>query len=61
MAKCEKCLHDKVCKNKENMLAFEKEIREKEKLLENKLFHVDIRCECYQDGKTSMYYPPGVR
>ena len=43
------------------MLAFEKEIREKEKLLENKLFHVDIRCECYQDGKTSMYYPPGVR
>ena len=45
MAKCEKCLHDKVCKNKENMLAFEKEIREKEKLLENKLFHVDIRCE----------------
>lgn len=43
--KCDNCQHKEICKYHENMKKFESEIREKERLLENKIFHVDIRCE----------------
>lgn len=45
--KCDNCQHKEVCKNHENMKKFESEIREKERLLEFKTFHADIRCNHY--------------
>ena len=45
--KCDNCQHREICKNHDNMKKFESEIREKERLLEYKTFHADIRCDHY--------------
>ncbi len=45
--KCDNCIHEDICKHHKNMEKFESEIREKERLLENKTFHADIRCDNY--------------
>lgn len=47
MSKCEKCKHKGICKHEENMQKFEKEIREKERLLEYKYFHTEVNCEYF--------------
>ena len=43
------------------MQKFEKEIKEKQQLLENKFFHADIRCENFLDDKPVMQFAPGIR
>lgn len=45
MIKCDKCQHKGVCKYEENMNKFEKEIREKQKLLEYQMFGCEINCK----------------
>jgi hypothetical protein len=43
--KCNNCQHENVCKNVKSMEKFDSEIRQMTKLLENKTFHADIRCD----------------
>lgn len=61
MSKCEKCKHKGICKHEADMQKFEKEIKEKQQLLENKFFHADIRCENFLDDKPVMQFAPGIR
>lgn len=53
--KCDNCMHKEICKHLENMKKFESEIREKERLLENKTFHAEIRCENFQKLETVRF------
>lgn len=50
--KCVNCIHENICIHRVNMKKFEREIREKEGLLENKCFHADIRCDNFSKKNT---------
>lgn len=50
--KCDNCIHGDICIWHGHMEKFESEIRDKEKLMENKPFHADIRCDNYSKKNT---------
>lgn len=50
--KCNNCIHEDICIWHGHMKRFEREIRDKENLMENKPFHADIRCDNYSKKDT---------
>lgn len=52
--KCDNCKHKGICKYEDNMKKFDAEIKEKSKLLEYELFHVNITCEHFYDGRVNL-------
>lgn len=52
--KCDKCKHKGICKHEDNMKKYDSEIKEKSKLLEYEIFHAEIRCEHFYDGKVNL-------
>ena len=53
--KCDTCIHEEICMWHGRMETFEREIRDKEKLMENKHFHADIRCDNYSKKEHCEY------
>lgn len=52
--KCNNCQHENVCKNVKSMEKFDGEIREMTRLLENKNFHADIRCDDFLSKSNAL-------
>lgn len=51
MSKCDNCTHTAICKHKENMKQFEKEIAEMIKLLEYAEFSAETKCKHYRQAE----------
>lgn len=49
---CNNCIHEDICIWHGHMEKFESEIRDKERLLENKCFHAEIRCDNFSKKNT---------
>lgn len=60
MGKCERCKHKSVCKHTTDMEKLQKELADKNKLMEYSAFKIEIQCKNYFDGNTPMF-PQGVR
>jgi hypothetical protein len=52
--KCDNCRHKGICKYEDNMKKFDSEIRDKQKLLENNNFRVDIGCKNFDKSEINI-------
>lgn len=52
--KCDRCKHKGICKYEDNMKKYDSEIKEKSKLLEYGIFHAEIICEHFYEGRVNL-------
>lgn len=51
-SKCASCVHEEVCRYKENMMKFEDHIKEQTNLMEFSNFSADVKCNNFKSKTT---------